>query len=67
MENEIKSAMNNRIEKESKAMHGIINNGRFYAGNISYPAKQAVECNTRNGSKVWAVKSNDGKAVIIGA
>ena len=67
MENEIKNAMHNRIEKESRAMHGTIKNGRFYSGNTSYPAKQAVECNTRNGNKVWAVKSNGGKAVIIGA
>ena len=52
MENEIKSAMNNRIEKEARAMRGTMKNGRFYSGNKVYPVKQAVDCNTNNGHKV---------------
>lgn len=66
MTSDIKSAMKNRIEKESQAMRGTIKNGRFYCGNKSYSAKQAVECNTNNGHKVWAVRAGS-KVVIVGA
>lgn len=67
MANGIKSAMNKRIENESRAMRGTIKNNRFYSGNKSYPIKQAVECNTNNGSRVWALPSKNGNAVIVGA
>ena len=67
MANEIKNAMNNRIEKESRAMHGTMKDGKFYSGNNSYSVKQAAECNTNNGHKVWAVRSKNNKAVIVGA
>lgn len=65
--NGIKEAMNKRIEKESRAMRGTMKNGRFHSGNKSYPTKQAVECNTNNGYKAWAVKDKNGKAIIVGA
>ncbi|MBR1728040.1 MAG: hypothetical protein IJ728_00720 [Selenomonadaceae bacterium] len=61
---DIKSAVNKRIENESRAVRGMIKNGKFHSGNKSYPVKQAVECNTKR--KVWAVKTQNNKAVIVG-
>ena len=65
--NSIESAVNNRIDEESRAMHGIIRNDRFVSGSKSYPMKQAVDCDTSEGSRVWAQKSKNGNAVVIGA
>ena len=67
MTKRIKSAMNKRIENESQAMRGTITNNRFYSGNKSYSIKQAVECNTNNGHRCWALRSKNGNAVIVGA
>lgn len=62
----IKSAVDKRIKEESRAMRGTIRNGRFYCGNKSYAYVQAVDCNTSEGNKVWAQRSQNGSAVIIG-
>lgn len=62
----IKSAVQNRIDEESKAKRGTIQNGNFVSGDKSYPFIQAVDCNISNGSRVWAQLSRSGKAVIVG-
>lgn len=62
----IKSAVQNRIDEESKAKRGTIQNGNFVNGAKSYPFIQAVDCNISNGSRVWAQLSRSGKAVIVG-
>ena len=64
--NAVKSAVQRRINEESKAKRGMIHNGLFVCGSKSYPFVQAVDCNTDEGSRVWAQLSNNGKAVIVG-
>lgn len=61
----IKNAVDTRIRNEARALRGTVKNGTFISGSKSFPAKQAVDCNTRG--KVWAVPSTNGKAVIVGA
>lgn len=61
----IKNAVDRRIQNEARAIRGTVKNGMFQSGSKSFPAKQAVDCNTRR--KVWAVPSTNGKAVIVGA
>ena len=63
----IKNAVDNRIKKEARAMRGTISGGMFVSGAKSFPYKQAVDCNTFEGNKVWAQRATNGKAVIIGA
>ena len=63
--NSIQNAVDTRIKNEARALRGTVRGGRFQSGSKSFPAKQAVDCNT-NG-KVWAVPSTNGKAVIVGA
>ncbi len=63
----IKNAVDRRIANEARAMHGTIKNGMFQTGTKSYPYKQAVDCNTNEGNKVWAQLDTNGNAVIVGA
>ncbi|MBR6712130.1 MAG: hypothetical protein IKI76_03955 [Selenomonadaceae bacterium] len=63
----IKRVVDERIKREARAMRGTIQNGVFQSGSKSYPYKQAVECNTSSGSRVWALPSQNGDAVIVGA
>lgn len=62
----IKIAVQIRIDEEAKAKRGTIQNGNFINGSKSYPYIPAVDCNTNNGSKVWAQLSRNGTAVIVG-
>lgn len=62
----IKSTVTKRIEREARAMRGIVRNGMFHSGAKSYPYKQAVDCKIGGGNKLWAQLSKNGKAVIIG-
>ena len=63
----IRQAVDERIKREARAMRGTIQNGMFQCGSKSYPYKQAVDCNTSSGSRVWAQLSQNGDAVIVGA
>lgn len=63
----IKSAVDNRVNKEARAMRGVISGGMFVSGAKSFPYKQAVDCNTFEGNKVWAQRATNGKAIIVGA
>lgn len=65
--NSIKNAVDNRVNKEARAMRGTIQNGMFVSGAKSFPYKQAVDCNTFEGSKVWAQRATNGQAIIVGA
>ena len=65
LQSEMKIAMNQRIETESRAKRGFIQNGKFISGNEQYKAVQAVECNIDG--KVYAVITSNKKAVIVGA
>ncbi len=62
----IKAAIDTRIEQESRAMRGVIQNGQFLTGAKSYPYTSAVDADTSEGKKVWAQLSQSGKAVVIG-
>lgn len=62
----LKNAVDKRIEKEARALHGTIQNGRLQAGAKSYPYTSVVDVGAHNGSKVWAQLSKNGKAVIVG-
>lgn len=62
----IRNAVNKRIDEEARAKRGIIKDGRFLVGAKSYPFKQAVDCNTSEGNRVWAQLSTNGDAVIVG-
>ena len=62
----IKSAVDKRIAEESRALHGTIRDGMFQCGSKSYPYKQAVDCNTSEGNRVWAQMSTSGDAIIVG-
>lgn len=64
--NAIKSAVQRRVDEESKAIRGTIQNGQFVSGSKSYPFVQAVDCDVSEGSRVWAQLSKNGKAVIVG-
>lgn len=64
--NAIKYAVQRRVDEESKAKHGTIQNGQFVSGSKSYPFVQAVDCDVSEGSRVWAQLTKDGKAVIVG-
>lgn len=63
----IKSAVDTRINNEARAMRGTIKNGMFVCGAKSFPYRQAVDCSVFDGSRVWAQRSNNGKAIIVGA
>lgn len=63
----IKNSVDKRINEEARARRGTIKDGRFQSGSKSYPYKQAVDCNTSDGNKVWAQLTPSGKAVIVGA
>lgn len=63
----IKSAVDNRIQRETRALRGKIFGGLFQSGSKSFPYRQAVDCNTKNGSRVWAQLAPNGTAVIVGA
>ena len=63
--NAIKAAVDKRVREEARARRGYISGGRFITGSKSYPAKQAVECNTTK--SVWAQLSTSGDAVIVGS
>lgn len=65
--NSIKSAVDNRIDEEAKAKSGVIRGNRFISGSKSYPLRQAVDCDTSEGKRVWAQLSKNGTAVIVGA
>ena len=62
----IKQTVEKRIKNEARAMHGIIRNGTFICGGKSYNYITAVDADTSNGKKVWAQKSQNNSAVIIG-
>lgn len=61
-----KSAVERRINEESKAQRGTICNGRLQIGAKSYPYTSAVDVGAHNGDKVWAQLTPSGKAVIVG-
>lgn len=63
----IKSAVNNRIRREARALRGTITGGVFQSGSKSFPYRQAVDCNVKDGSRVWAQLTPNGNAVIVGA
>ena len=63
----LKSAVDRRIAKEARALRGTIKNGMFQSGSKAYPFKQAVDCNTSAGNKVWAQLTPNNLAVIVGA
>ena len=63
----IQNAVNERSKREARALRGTIRDGMFHCGNKSYPLKQAVDCNTSNGRRVWAQLSPNGDAVVVGA
>ena len=65
--NAIKSAIDKKVAEESRARHGTIQNGQFVSGSKSYPAIQAVDVSTGNGSKVWATFDSKGNAIIVGS
>lgn len=66
LEKTIQSAVNKRIKEEARAMRGTIRGGKFQCGSKSYPYAQAVECNTSEGNKVWAQRSQNNSVVIVG-
>lgn len=63
----VRNSMNKRIESEGRAMRGTIQNGRLIVGAKQYEPVRAVDVNTANGARVYALPSADGKAVIVGA
>lgn len=63
----VASAVQRRIENESRAKRGVIRDGRFISGSKSYPFMQAVDCDIGNGKRVWAQLSSNGTAVVVGA
>lgn len=63
----IKNAVDRRIQQEARAIRGTIQDGMFQSGAKAYPYKQAVDCDTSEGSKVWAMPATNGDAVIVGA
>ena len=63
----LKAAVDKRISNEARAMRGTIRNGMFVSGAKSFPFKQAVDCSVFDGSRVWAQRSTNGKAIIVGA
>ena len=65
--NAIKSAMDERVKNEARAMYGTIKDGRFVNGSKSFNYVEAVDCDTSDGSKVWAQRSQNGSAVIVGS
>lgn len=62
----VKDAVERRIDEESKAQRGTIQNGRLQIGAKSYPYTSAVDVRTHDGDKVWAQLSKSGRAVIVG-
>ena len=63
----IQSIMQKKVAEEARARHGTIQDGKFKDGNNFYPAKQAVDVDTSEGSRVWAQLDNNGNAIIIGS
>lgn len=64
---DLKKVMAERIEKEGRAMRGTIREGKLQVGNEQYDLFQAVECEVSEGSRVWAMRARNGKAVIVGS
>ena len=62
----IKNAVDKRIAGEARALRGTIKDGMFISGAQAFPFKAAVDCNTSDGRRVWAQRSKDGRAVIVG-
>ena len=60
----IKKAVDERIKKEARAKRGQVRGAIFYSNSGYFPARVAVECNTNR--SVWAQRSIDGSAIIIG-
>lgn len=65
--NAIQQAVDERIKREARALRGTVRDEAFHCGNKSYPLKQAVDCNTSNGRRVWAQLAQNGVAVVVGA
>ena len=63
----IRNAIDRRIRQEARARRGTIQDGMFQSGAKAYPYKQAVDCDTSEGSRVWAVPATNGDAVVVGA
>ena len=63
----IRNAVDRRIRQEARAMRGTIQDGMFQSGAKAYPYNQAVDCDTSEGSRVWAMPATNGDAVIVGA
>lgn len=61
----LKNAVDEHINREARALRGIIKNGMFCCGARTYPFKQAVDCSLKG--KVWAQLDKNGRAIIIGA
>ena len=63
----IKSALQKKVDEEARAKRGIIKDGQFQSGAMSYPAVSAVDVDTSAGRSVWAQLDRNGRAVIVGA
>lgn len=63
----VKVAMNERIGREARAIRATIRNGQLVTNARSYDFTQAVDVNVHNGRRVWALRAQNGKAVIVGA
>lgn len=63
----IKNAVDRRIRQEALARRGTIQDGMFQSGAKAYPYKQAVDCDTSEGSRVWALPATNDVVVIVGA
>lgn len=53
--------------REQQAVRGVIEEDRVRIGARSYPFRAAVDCRTDDGCRVWALLTEGGKAVIVGA
>ena len=67
LQNAVKNAVNRRIENEARILRGTLANGKLQIGNEQLEPVQAVDCNVDEGKRVWALRTNNGKAVIVGA
>lgn len=62
----IKNAVDRRIAEEARAKRGKIQGGMFQSGSKSYPYRQAVDFNDKEGNVAWAQLTPSGEAVIVG-
>lgn len=62
----MREAMSARIEREGRAMHGFVRDGKFCIGDKQLEPIQAIDLNLHTGKRVWAMMSANKKAVIVG-